>query len=167
MRFDPLVISDFVCSFISPVHFNQWLFLCAKESSSVSRSIVFMTLYSYLLFFWNLVCGGCILEFVNWILFTNIMSMVPFLCKLIGLCIMWEACLYIKEARLLMKPMLSDPPIFSQSLSMSHENYKHCNIAFFFFPWWSKVKCKSSVLKRGKIRATNLGFCSQWFKVGV
>ena len=108
------------CLFISLVHFNQWLYLCAKESSSVSRSIVFMMLYSYLLFFWNLFCGGCIFELVNWILFTNLMSVVPFLCMLFGLCIMWEACLYIKEARLLMKPILSQRPNFSQCLSMSH-----------------------------------------------
>ena len=59
------------------------------------------------------------------------MSVVPFLCMLFGLCIMWEACLYIKEARLLMKPMLSQHPNFSQSLSVSHEKYKHCNIATF------------------------------------
>ena len=60
------------------------------------------------------------------------MLVVPLLCMLFGLCIMWEVYLYIKEARLLMKPMLSQPPNFSQSVSMSRENYKHCNIAIFF-----------------------------------
>ena len=92
------------------------------------------------------------------------MSMVPFLCKLIGLCIMWEACLYIKEARLLIKPMLSDPPIFSQSLSMSHENYKHCNIAFFFFPWWSKVKCNPVCKKEEKLEQLTWDFAFSGLK---
>ena len=81
------------------------------------------------------------------------MLVVSFVCMLFGLCTMWEVCLYIKEARLLMKPMLSQPPNFSQSLSMSHENYKQYNIAIFFFlddQKWSA----NPVLKRGKIRTT-------------
>ena len=44
-----------------------------------------------------------------------------------------------------MKPMFSQRPNFSQSLSMSHENYKHCNIAIFFpddQKWSANLVCK-------------------------
>ena len=35
------------CLFISLVHFNQWLFVCAKESSSVIGDSVFISFQNY------------------------------------------------------------------------------------------------------------------------